>query len=551
MILYLILISLYINFSIQKIIKNGVYNIAIGQYYLCFTHGKIRISDFFRYPDSFFRFKKISKNKNETFYHIEEIFTNYQMSYLENKELNFNYTSNISKEWEIREINNNSFIFKNKDNCWIKIINNNIICDDIIPYYEATQFRINKIYFETEEENNYINNELLNNEPIDVLIKYIDLKDQNLTRNGIHQIEKDYDNEELRYSVRSILENIPWIRKIYILMPNEKVRYFKDYNFIKEKIIYVKDKDFLGYDSSNFNAFLFRYWKMKEFGISDNFIIMDDDYFIGNKLEKNDFFYVKEGKVVPSIVTSHFLKIEKISVQKYVRIYKEKAKNSKEEQNDDIFNYSKFLTFSFILNLFNFTLNESIFLPKFTHNAIPVNLADIKEVYDFAYKSDYKYTTLDCLYRHYEYLQFQIMILSYTFLKYDRRIKNIPYKFIRITDTFSGNYNSSLFCINKGPWTYSNLDYYKQKILMEYLFPNPSPYEIIDYSFLNLTYNVIFTMEKKIKIYEKKILELIKRKDPKLKYNYNDYEKVIFLLVFIIIFKINYRIKFFNNYSYT
>ena len=42
-------------------------------------------------------------------------------------------------------------------------------------------------------------------------------------------------------------------------MPNEKVRFFKNYNLINDKRVYVKDKDFLGYDSSNNNAFQFRY----------------------------------------------------------------------------------------------------------------------------------------------------------------------------------------------------------------------------------------------------------------------------------------------------
>ena len=75
-------------------------------------------------------------------------------------------------------------------------------------------------------------------------------------------------------------------------MPNEKVRYFKEYDLIKEKIIYVKDKDLIGFDSSNSYSFQFRYWNMKRFGISDNFIVMDDDYFIGAPLKKSDFFYV-------------------------------------------------------------------------------------------------------------------------------------------------------------------------------------------------------------------------------------------------------------------
>ena len=138
----------------------------------------------------------------------------------------------------------------------------------------------------------------------------------------MHQIDKDYDNEELRYSIRSILSNIPWIRKIFILMPNEKVRYLKDYNSIKEKIIYVKDKDLLGYDSSNPHAFQYRYWKMKNFNISENIVVMDDDYFIGKKLKKSDFFYVDNGKAYPFIVTSQFLKLDKKYISDKFKIYK-------------------------------------------------------------------------------------------------------------------------------------------------------------------------------------------------------------------------------------
>ena len=56
-------------------------------------------------------------------------------------------------------------------------------------------------------------------ESIDLIIKYIDLHDKTLNRTGISQTYKDEDNEELRYSLRSIFANIPWVRKIYILMP--------------------------------------------------------------------------------------------------------------------------------------------------------------------------------------------------------------------------------------------------------------------------------------------------------------------------------------------
>ena len=40
--------------------------------------------------------------------------------------------------------------------------------------------------------------DIINKEPIDVLIKYIDLSDPNLKREGIKQIKKDEDNGEIK-----------------------------------------------------------------------------------------------------------------------------------------------------------------------------------------------------------------------------------------------------------------------------------------------------------------------------------------------------------------
>ena len=74
------------------------------------------------------------------------------------------------------------------------------------------------------------------------------MTDKNLFREGIKQTKKDEDNEELKFSVRSIFKYVPWVRKIFIIMPNEKVRFFKPYEEIKDKFVYVKDKDFIGFD---------------------------------------------------------------------------------------------------------------------------------------------------------------------------------------------------------------------------------------------------------------------------------------------------------------
>ena len=95
----------------------------------------------------------------------------------------------------------------------------------------------------------------------DVVIKYVDLSDKELVRKGIPQIKKDNDNGEIKFSLRSILKNIPWINKIFIVMPNEKVKYLKNYEEIKEKIIYVKDKDLAGFDSASFLNSCFYAWR--------------------------------------------------------------------------------------------------------------------------------------------------------------------------------------------------------------------------------------------------------------------------------------------------
>ena len=145
-------------------------------------------------------------------------------------------------EFQEQEINN---IYPGCSKSLIDITNNNTIqLNDVQNYFKFSFF---KLYEEVEIKDEHI--KLIDAEPVDVVIKYIDLTDTTLNREGIVQKKKDVDNEELKYSVRSILENIPWIRKIFILMPNEKVKYFKEPEEIKDKIVYVKDKDVLGFDS--------------------------------------------------------------------------------------------------------------------------------------------------------------------------------------------------------------------------------------------------------------------------------------------------------------
>ena len=138
----------------------------------------------------------VYKKGNTTFYNIEKLHKVFKLTYKKNMQLYFNKTNNNLSQWTFIETENNEYIIKNKNNCYIKVYSFQFLCI-IIPTQKATKFFFLRIFSEIKEHIAYNDLKLLDKEPIDVLIKYIDLRDPNLKRKGMHQIEQDYDNEEL------------------------------------------------------------------------------------------------------------------------------------------------------------------------------------------------------------------------------------------------------------------------------------------------------------------------------------------------------------------
>lgn len=330
--------------------------------------------------------------------------------------------------------------------------------------------------------NDLSSKKLLEREPIDVVIKYIDLTDPNLKREGIPQIKKDEDNDELKYAVRSVLKNLPWVRKIHIVMPNEKVRYFKDANLISDKISYIKDKDVLGYDSASSVTFEFNFWKLKNLGVTENFIYMNDDCFIGKKMKKSDFFYVDNNKkVVPYVMYSKG--VGKNQYNKISKLYSELKKQvvGRGPHTGDGFQYQRFSSLMFLYKI----LGKNIFAPSenanyYPHNALGENLSDLKELYDVVKRNDpdYYYST-EAIVRDNRALQHQTLYSFYALNKYKRRINKTNGVYIDLASAWYGDYNVPMFCINTGGnANYSKANYALAKIVMNKLFPVPTPYEI-------------------------------------------------------------------------
>ena len=162
-------------------------------------------------------------------------------------------------------------------------------------------------------------------------------------------------------------------------MPNEKVKFLKQIDEIEEKIVYVKDKDLLGFDSANNPAFLFNMYKMEKFGVSKNFIYMDDDYFIGKSLKKSDFFYYNEKKkiVVPYIISNIFYEMNKTFILKrYNELFQKK--DYFQPHSSKAFWLQTYSGEKFFFDHYNC----SLIYTEFTHNAIPENINELKEIFE-------------------------------------------------------------------------------------------------------------------------------------------------------------------------
>ena len=402
--------------------------------------------------DKFRFYKKENENKYDIydenpqiFYYIEEKNSRKKLYFDDEKESVFasesiNPEENDKFLWELKIMNyrGNLNFYEIKPKTKNKYISydekkelSKAYCEsswNSLAYDRKSRLKIVKLY----KENNNINknSDLIEKESIDVVIKYIDLEDKSLDRINFEQIKKDNHNNELKYSLRSIIQNIPWVRKIFIIMPNEKIPYLKEKEEIKDKIVYIKDNIFLGFDSSSPPVFQFNLHKLKNYGLSENFILMDDDYFIGQPLSKSDFFYEEKGKIYPYLISTEYSELDKDLIK--AQYVSGSSRISDINYNtEEGFLFRKIETLLFLYKIFDDkNEQEPLIEVGFTHNAIPLKISDIEEVHEYI-ENKYQYYEV-CLRgskRNIKTLQPQILFMNYARNKYDREVKEISWKY--------------------------------------------------------------------------------------------------------------------------
>ena len=141
---------------------------------------------------------------------------------------------------------------------------------------------------------------------IDIVYTWVDGNDINwLTEKkfwleryrNIPQVAKDssrfIEHEELRFSLRSVMRNIPWIRKIFILT-NGQIPYWLNRNHPKIEI--VTHSAVLPAESlPTFNSEAIETGLWNITGLSEYFIYANDDYFFNRPLRPS-FFFTLQGK---------------------------------------------------------------------------------------------------------------------------------------------------------------------------------------------------------------------------------------------------------------
>ena len=406
----------------------------------------------------------------------------------------WNSSYNDNFRWKIRGFYNNKenkplYVIQNKQtkkyihrkgnqtiDCSFEMSNEILKLDN----YINIQFRIIRLY--KEKIQNQENNKILNNEPIDVVITYANISDINLKRKTVKSVgKKDIENGEIRYSLRSILKNIPWVRKIFIVMPNEKISFLLDNKERKKKIIYVNDKQLVGIDSSNVLLMHINYYKLKKYGLSENFIIMDDDFFIGKPLKKSDLFYEENGKVFPYLLSDKYFSLDKNKlIKKRNMVGKFKENDIRYAHNSNGFDFILYSSSLFLYKIFGEDSTRNGFPlidVSFTHNAITAECSSIEEIYNYV-KIRYEYANsfLNSTFRNARSLSLIKVYLSYVLNKYNRRVNIIKYHYYDISSNITGNY--SLFVTNEGgDRKYPKYLFKKLIDQLESLFPMPTRYE--------------------------------------------------------------------------
>ena len=131
----------------------------------------------------------------------------------------------------------------------------------------------------------------------------------------INTVGRYQDNQELKYSLRSVEKHLPWIRKIFIVTDDQTPSFINS-NHPKIQIVDLKEimpNNIL----PSFNSNVIEQFLYKIPDLSEQFLYANDDMFINANL--NPAFFFEAGKPIIRMLPDFFVK-QKMNLKRYLNI---------------------------------------------------------------------------------------------------------------------------------------------------------------------------------------------------------------------------------------
>jgi hypothetical protein len=256
-------------------------------------------------------------------------------------------------------------------------------------------------------------------------------KKQRYMDKKINTVGRYVDNQELKYSLRSVEKHLPWIRKIFIFT-DDQIPVFLDTSHPKIEIVHhsqIIPNEILPL----FNSSLIEYFIYKIPDLSEHFLFANDDTFVNDDLKPSFFF--KDGLPIMRMLYNPLIK------------YKLKLKKA---LNINVNTYRLAIENAFIL----FKKRFNIFYPISQHHNIDAFLkSDFKAVVENVFNKELEAvfgnrfrdkTDIHRILINYYALANNRGILTYADRKESCRIRVHRTNYQK----YITKYNPQLFCIN-------------------------------------------------------------------------------------------------------
>lgn len=268
------------------------------------------------------------------------------------------------------------------------------------------------------------------------------------------------DNGELKYSLRSVEKNIPWVRRIFIVTDSQTPKWL---DITNDKVQIVDLKDILPPTSLPcYNSVIIEHFLWKIPGLSENFLYANDDMFFNAKVSPN-FFFTPNGYPV--------VRLQRFYFGKWINNFKKR--------------------FNIYTNIYRKTIHGSALLieKKFGkyysamphHNVDSYLKSDYRKVVEIEYKDEISKTLTNHLRKSNDiqriiYLFYALAVgrgeKRYVKRRESCRIRIHKPNFLR----FINRYQPALFCLNDSHRA-TDEDRNRVKPFLETLFPDKSSFE--------------------------------------------------------------------------